>query len=291
MNIFLTSFMHPDTAKNYANVLSNFELTARSICSQHDQDFLLVVVCCETPDINFQHENIVYHVVDYFPADKSNLKSKRLDKAVKIVCGLHFIEKYNPTFVYICDADDWISSKVNGFLKQNSSTFGFCSNSGYLIDFNNNEYIKKFGLHRFSGSTFAINYQKLMLSLGFPHSLNENSSKESLLDSVPESILLGLINSHRYLEFFKELGYSFKHFPFPSLAWIRNTGNNNIEESDSSVKGLHLKNSVLIQFGLSSSISLNKNASNSLTRYVTFYKFSLISLIGSLMNLRHKKKQ
>lgn len=289
MNIFLTSLMHPSTAKNYSNVLSTFELTARSICSQTDQNFLFVVVCCEIPNINFQHKNIVYRVVDYPAADKNALTSKRLDKAVKIVSGLLFIEKYKPTFVYICDADDWISINVNQFLEQNSTTFGFYSDSGYLVDINNKEYIKKYGLHRFSGSSFAINYQKLMSALKFQEQLNDKSSKEHILTHVSESILLGLINSHRYLEFFKALGYSFKPFPFPSLIWIRNTGNNNLGD-EGSVKGLHLKASILAEFGLSSFVKLNENVSNSLSRYLTSYKLTLISLVGSLINLRHKKK-
>lgn len=289
MNVFLTSLMHPDTANDYNQVLENFELTARSICSQLDQEFLLIVVCCKIPDIEFQHENIVFHVVNFFPADKNDQNSKALDKGVKMVCGLIYIEKYKPDFVYICDADDWISNKINGFLKDNESAFGFCSSSGYLIDINRKEYIKKFGLHRFSGSTFAINYRKLISALELAEHLNEKSSKEDFLSNVPESILLGLIHSHRYLEFFKERGHYFKSLPFPSVAWIRNTGDNMLGEGHS-VQGIHLTKRILSEFGLSSAINLDEKKSNPISRYITFYSSALISLIGSSMNLRHKRK-
>lgn len=282
MNVFLTSIMHSETASDFSVVEKNFELMARSICSQTNQNFVLVVVCNNIPKINFTHKNIDYHIVDFPPAIRStDTTPRRLDKATKIVSGLLYIKKYNPEYVFVTDADDWISIHLNEYILSQPQCVGFYINSGYVIDIGSQKCMTKFGLHRFSGSTFASNYLLLMENLNLNENLNENSTFDAVIHFVPLEILLDLLDSHNYMYFFREKGLEYKRVPFKALAWVRNTGDN-ILSDDSVINGVSLSKGVLTEFGLEEVISIEPHSDTVLERF-KHYISSIISFIGSVV--------
>lgn len=280
MNVFLTSIMHQDTAYDFALIEASFELTARSVCSQIDQNFLFVVVCCSIPNISFAHENIIYHVVDYPAADKlGDTISKRLDKATKLISGLVLIKQYSPKYVFFIDADDWISSNLNNFLNSKAHCVGWYLSSGFIVDLNTKKYQFKHGLNRFSGSTFAIDYVMLIDKLNLAPAITKATSKDTIIKLVSKKILLDVINSHGYLKFLATFGLKCNKIPFPALAWVRNTGNNIL--SDGSIEnGLTITRALLQKFGVEKQIKVTETNDNFRVRLFNCL-LSFISYVGS----------
>lgn len=288
MNIFLTSIMHPETASNFSTVERSFELMARSVCEQTDRDFLLVVVCCSIPEITFKHKNIRYHVVDFPAAKNADRTSKRMDKGTKIISGLLFINKYNPKYVHILDADDWINKKLNAFLNSKAlSDVGWYINAGYIVDLSENRTQLKYGLNRYCGSTFISNYFTLMKNLSINNKLNSSSTQGHIMALVSKEILLDLIAAHAYTEFYSKYNLKYKRIPFRGVGWVRNTGENIL--SGGAVKqGLCLDKKTLSLFGLES-ISLENDCKNSVRDYASYVVSSLFSFTGWLFSKKKNK--
>lgn len=286
MNVFLTTLMHPSTASDFKTVEANFVLSAKTVCGQTNQDFKYIVVCNSIPDIKFEHPNLEYVVVDFPHAKMTELKSKRQDKAAKLIIGLLYSAKFNVDYVFICDADDWIAPTINEFLTINSSDIGFLANKGYLLDLNKGKYLVKYGLYRFCGSTYAIKYKKLMGALAFDKTLSIVSKKADILALVPDDIIFSLLNGHGYKKYFKARGLIFEEFPFASVAWVRNTGNN-VREDAQDVPGISITYNFLHQFNLQDA-GFKIKPTNSMYHYFTFYKLAIISWIGNRLKGDHR---
>ena len=285
MNIFITSLMHPSTAKDFESVKSNFLLNLKSVCGQSNQDFKYIVVCNEIPEINFERSNIEYFVVDFPPLAYDDTKGKRQDKAAKLVVGLLFAKNFDPDYVYFCDADDWVVGNINEFLVNNSSDTGFLVNKGYFVDVNKRKYLTKFGLYRFCGSTHAIKYSLLIKLLGLDSmSLSVTSTKQTILDLLSDYVIFSVLDGHGYKKFFKDKGFSFDSFPFAAVAWVRNTGNN-IREDAQHVPGLAITERILNKFSLQSFGPISKN---SITDYLRFFKLATVSWFGNKVKGDHR---
>ncbi len=245
MNVFLTSIMHPETSNDYESVLRNFETSLKSVCSQTDIDFRVVVVCNHVPDVKYTSKHVVYHVVDFYPAEKNgDIHVKRQDKAAKLLSGLIYIEKFNPKFVFIYDADDWLHNDINRFLNSKEENVCFYTNSGYMVDIKAQTYLKKFGLYRYCGSTNAIPYRHLMDALRVPPDLSVGAQKDEILRFLPEKLVSALFGGHSYVLYMRSKGFGCDPFPMNATAWIRNTGNN-IRTDAQEVKGLPLNSRVI----------------------------------------------
>ena len=116
-----------------------FERCLKSVCQQTDQDFKVVVVCHEKPDIEFQHPNIYYHQVHFTPPVPENdtiikltSSAKEADKAKKILAGIEFGEQFNRPYAMVVDADDCISNQIVSFVKDHAAEPGWYFNSGYI---------------------------------------------------------------------------------------------------------------------------------------------------------------
>ena len=289
MNVFLTSLMHPDTAKDYSVVEKNFEITAASICSQTDPNLLLVVVCCRIPKIAFHDERIKYHVVDFPAAMRGDdTLPRRKDKGTKLLSGLLFIKKYSPQYVYVIDADDLVDIRLNSFVNSRPlASVGWFADSGFIVDLYEGKQQLKFGLHRYCGSTFISNYPVLMNELKLPDSLSSDSFQSEVLKLVSPDVILDLFDSHGYMEFFSGEG-KYKRLPFPSIAWIRNTGENIL--SDGNVgQGECVNVDFLNRFGLGSRVGLVRDDchSSSLGK-LTYYRILIASYISSRLSGRRK---
>lgn len=288
MNVFLTSIMHPETARDYKKVLENFNLSMQSVCGQKDRDFKVVVVCNEVPKIEFKHDNIIYHVVDFYPAEKdAGIFEKRKDKAAKLLAGLVFLKSLSPKFVYIFDADDWLSNQLNGFLHSADEDLCYFSNKGYLVDIVNKVYLVKYGLFSYCGSTHALPYRIFMNELALPDTANVKD-KDAILSHVSENMISSLFGGHAYCRYFELRGIQSKPFPFASVAWLRNTGNN-IRVDAQDVPGLALTYDITDGFLESSSFSLEPKR-NSLKAYINYKKYAALSWLRYQYIPDHKSK-
>ena len=240
MLVFLSSMRHPQTAKDYAQVERMFELCARSVCSQSTSEFRFVVVCHKKPNIDFTHENIIYHIVDWPPAraveGQANFHSHYdIDKGLKIVLASLRAREVDPRFFFIIDADDWVSSRLASFVNNQASKHGFVVDRGHFVDWALRSYKRRRGLNRYCGSTICPS-KDLLFSV-FPDLARTASlpTREQVLREAGASFLEHSIGAHRMPRYFASRGANFDPLPFFSAAWVTNTGENNMGQLDTSV--------------------------------------------------------
>ena len=117
-----------------------FERTLKSVANQTSQNFRIIVVCHEKPDVIFHHPNLEYIHVAFEPP---NLKEspqelhdglKEEDKSKKILAGVEHSKKYNSDYLMVVDADDCISNRIAEFVDINKSQNkpGWFFKKGYI---------------------------------------------------------------------------------------------------------------------------------------------------------------
>lgn len=131
MLVFVIALKSQKISTSWQIVSSLFERCVRSICNQTSQDFQIVVVCHEKPNIKFNHPKIDYIEVD-FPIPEGDIISKRLDKGHKLLKGLAYAEKFSPSHVMIVDADDCISKHIAEYAIENPDSQGWFIKKGYV---------------------------------------------------------------------------------------------------------------------------------------------------------------
>src|SRR5947209_1184565 len=117
MITFLTSIRHPLNSNHYADVENLFEFSLRSVCSQTDEDFNVVVVCNIEPRISFKDPRVIYHLVSFPPPSDLKQASTGMnvlcrDKGTKLMAGMLLARQFNPDYFFIFDADDLVSSRI-----------------------------------------------------------------------------------------------------------------------------------------------------------------------------------
>ena len=116
-----------------------FERCLRSVCNQTSPNFKVVVVCNEKPQTTFGSSHVEYLMVDFPPpgSEKVSLligiqSPKEADKAKKILAGLTYAKKFNPSHTMVVDADDCISKNIAEFVEQNPDGDGWYIKKGYV---------------------------------------------------------------------------------------------------------------------------------------------------------------
>ena len=140
----MVTFIIPVKSAQVSGSWSGFsklvERTLKSVTNQTSQDFKVVVVCHEKPEINFTHPNIEYIQVDFgVPQLKDAPKEKHdgmkeEDKSNKILAGVAHAEQYNSDYFMVVDADDCISNKLVAYIEENADKdeVGWYINKGYF---------------------------------------------------------------------------------------------------------------------------------------------------------------
>jgi hypothetical protein len=137
--LFIIPVKSATISPSWARFTKLFERCLQSVCQQTNQDFKVVVVCHEKPEITFQHPNIYYHQVDFDPPKldletviKLTSSSKEADKAKKILAGIEVGKQFNQPYAMVVDADDCISNQIVSFVKKHTTAPGWYFNSGYI---------------------------------------------------------------------------------------------------------------------------------------------------------------
>ena len=99
MLTFIVPIKSKRVSGNWLEFCNLVERTFKSICNQTDQNFKLVAVCHEIPQIKFTHKNIHYLQVDFEPpvrrqseSDESINKRREIDKGEKLKLGAKYAE-------------------------------------------------------------------------------------------------------------------------------------------------------------------------------------------------------
>ncbi len=140
MVVFIMPVKSSKVSSSWDHFSRLVERGIKSVCQQASQNFKLVVVCHEIPDISFQHPNLEFIQVDFDPPNlvkgnnELNNGLKEEDKSKKIQAGVAFARKYNPDYFMVSDADDLISNRIVSFVDKNSTqkSPGWYFKKGYI---------------------------------------------------------------------------------------------------------------------------------------------------------------
>lgn len=143
--VFIVPIKSSQVSANWVVFSILVERALKSICQQTSDNFKVIAVCHEIPEIDFTHPNLEYLPVDFDPPTEENIKklqveefrngAKEADKAKKIMAGIAYAEKYNPDYIMVSDADDCISNKLVSFVeKQNTDSIGWYFKKGYIYN-------------------------------------------------------------------------------------------------------------------------------------------------------------
>jgi hypothetical protein len=148
MLIFIIPVKSQKITKSWELLSRLLDRTLKSICNQTCPNFQVVVVCNQKPNVRFMHPNIHYVEVDFpapqpIPQDQKemvgydyirslDIANKNADKSRKILTGIAFAAKLNPSHLMVVDADDCVSCRLAEFVHQNPNYDGWVMRKGYM---------------------------------------------------------------------------------------------------------------------------------------------------------------
>lgn len=151
MLVFVVPIKSAQISTNWEVFSVLVERTMKSISQQTSQNFKIVAVCHEIPVMKFQHPNLEYVQVDFLPPTDENIAAadsadnpdplnyrngaKEADKAKKIMKGVEYGKKYNPSYYMVVDADDCINKNIVKFVEENpNENAGWYFKKGYIYN-------------------------------------------------------------------------------------------------------------------------------------------------------------
>ncbi|MEL7069110.1 MAG: glycosyltransferase family A protein [Cyanobacteria bacterium J06581_3] len=237
MIVFIVPLKSKKISKNWGKVSQLLERTLKSVCNQTSDNFRVVIVCHERPDIAFEHPRASYVDVNFAPPNWSgNAKRQedyqeiRLDKSRKLWFGLIHAQRFNPRYIMFVDADDCISNRIADFVSENSEEDGWLVCSGYEYqDGSQRIFCRNKHFNQRCGSSHIIRYEFL-------------SHKKMKFEEVTWEYL-----RHQTIEnMYKRFNKRFECLPFRGAVYITE----NAENIRSQTKYYLQRNSTLVQLAL-----------------------------------------
>lgn len=223
----------------------------KSVLNQTSDDFNIVVVCHEIPEIGVVSDKIKYIQVDFDPPDlsgndfKTNDGLKEEDKSKKILIGAEYASlNYEPDFLMVVDADDCISNKIVEFANANkhSDIKGWYSPKGFI--------------YKEGSSWLTLNTQNFNTLCGTCIIIRPDFLKH-IFQNVPH-----LLYVHGTIELDDQI--SLQPLPFPAAVYSMANGENHFM-SAGQIKDLNSGN------------ILSLNTVKSIARKLKKYKIRLLS--------------
>jgi hypothetical protein len=147
MLVFIIPIKNKKISNSWELLSKLFERCLKSICNQTSSNFKVVVVCNEKPETTFEHPAVHYVEVDFPPpisekdgdrttgyefgwSDKIN--KQNADKARRILKGLEYADRFQPSHFLVVDADDCVNKHLVEFVEKNSQVDGWFFKKGYV---------------------------------------------------------------------------------------------------------------------------------------------------------------
>lgn len=163
MLVFVIPLKSAQVSKSWNHVSKLFERCIRSVCNQTSNNYRVVVVCHEKPQIEFTHPHITYLEVE-FPIPSLDLRSKYTDKHRKMLVGLRYAQRFEPSHTMNVDADDCVSKHIAEFAEQNPQSNGWFVNKGYVYqDGSKFIYFKGKDFYQWCGTSNIFRYDLHLL--------------------------------------------------------------------------------------------------------------------------------
>jgi hypothetical protein len=237
--VFLIPFASQKVRSNWPRACEYLQQTLRSIRNSASENYRVVVAGNEEPELEMGLDSRIHFVSlnNPFPSHASHRAALRLDKLAKIDAAWEYAKSnWQPEYVMKLDADDFISSRLVGWLNDAGREAGYLIQHGwfwrsgarYLIQ--RTEY-----LDRVCGSCLIIRSDLADrtgpfltevegAALGETGSRLAISDHHSLLPGSGTTTLL-LNDSHqRYVSQFSYLGHELRTLPFDAVIYRASAG-------------------------------------------------------------------
>jgi hypothetical protein len=223
MLVFIIPIKSKKLSQSWKTVSSLFERCVKSICNQTTNNFQVIVVCNEKPEIEFTHPQITYIERD-FPMIDTEWRTKELDRTRKIITGLIHAQTFKqPSHIMFVDADDCVSNRLADFVAGNPQSNGWYFKKGYMYqDGSKNIRIMRKGFHEYCGTSNIIRYDLFDL----PTNFDENECLKERADE--NKYIKNIFDSYRHRDIAGTLagkGANIAPLPFPGGVYIRNNEN------------------------------------------------------------------
>ncbi|PCH59216.1 MAG: hypothetical protein COC05_07490 [Gammaproteobacteria bacterium] len=208
MLYFIVPLRSRKSSNNWAKVVSDFNMTLKSILSQQDPNFKVIVACTDIPE-HPADERIEIIVVEL---EERHTKGTGMDKWNKIHAMCIRIRELGGGFIMPVDADDLVSNKVSRLVNESGGQVGYYANTGYEYD----EKAKRI--------TFAPKFYNLCGTCAvmycpvedLPQSIKDYDNKK-----------YPVLATHTFFKgLFEERNTPLKPFPFKAAIYKINTGEN-----------------------------------------------------------------
>ncbi|WP_040362412.1 hypothetical protein [Congregibacter litoralis] len=287
---FIAPLIHPDASNDYKAVLNLLSLTATSVeNASRGTPSRLVVSCNAAPEDTDRFPGVDFVKVNLPAPPKCDqgritLEDVMLDKGIKILHALLHCKKFKPEWIFILDADDWVSKTMvkNVFSRASMETDFLFVSSGTLINHQNLTYQKRYGLHRYCGSTFAFKFS-LLSHLTSLHRYGEEGPSIHPNELKTNAAILSLIlgdHSCR-LPFLRNNGLKGRSLTDNPIAWVVDTTENH-SNTKSGGRGKPITQALLDQFGLSKLNHLVRSSPATPSDFLQYHVNALKSLAGDL---------
>jgi hypothetical protein len=133
--VFLIPFASRQVRTNWSTACKYLEQTIRSIRNSANQNYRVIVAGNEEPELEKGFDGKVHFlsVNNQFPSHLVARAAQRSDKLAKIgAAWTNAKSKWQPKYVMKLDADDFISSRLVGWLDDNGTEAGYLIRHGWL---------------------------------------------------------------------------------------------------------------------------------------------------------------
>jgi hypothetical protein len=205
MLAFIVPLRSSASTKNWPRVCSLYKRTLKSICQQTNNNFVVVVVCSEVPEIGFNHSSLEFVKVDFSveeanSEDAEGLKNMReLDKARRMWVGLRFLSSLEHiSHIMFVDADDCVSMNLVDFVDSRNQSAGWYINSGYSYP---------------EGKRII-------------YPVRRDLCDKTNTDVDFEEVDSGFLFHHNVRSIMSGIGHPLQPFPFPAVTYVTDNGEN-----------------------------------------------------------------
>lgn len=228
MLAFVIPVKHPARSQSYQRVCDLLRNTLRSVEAQSDSRFATVVVLNERPSWAVDTPNRRFIEVDFPPAEAP--KSQKdwvnwlyMDRGAKIAVGLLHARQFSPTHVMPVDADDFVSNRLAGWVREHPAAAGWYMPQGLIWSgvFRIGEVREKFWSYCGTSHIFRADL------LPIDESIGPRPSRETVVETLGAEYTEKILGNHvHYLRYFEEKGVPIEPLPFIGGVWHADTGEN-----------------------------------------------------------------
>ena len=237
MLAFITSLRHPDNSADYARVEQLLSETIGSVTAQTSDDYVVIIVGNKHPSVALPDRAKFVKVGFPAPAPPTGPRTARepfvWDKGTKIGVGLLAAREYNPDFVMIFDADDFVSNRLAAYVNENLDSAGWVISNGWMYSKDRNAIRPIKDFNRTCGTSFIIPFAAYDVPLSVPITFTQDE-----VGSYFEENLQHILGAHRdAVEWHLSKGRTLTTLPFRGAVYHVDTGENH---SGKGLQGLAL---------------------------------------------------